>query len=79
MSTQEIYDRLVPIFEDLFDIEDQPLTPETTADDVDGWDSLNHIRLILAIQKEFKIKFSATEIGELPNLGALVAVIASKI
>ena len=47
--------------------------------DVDGWDSLTHIRLILTIEKVFKIKFSTSEIGKLENVGDLVALIQGKV
>ena len=47
------------------------LTPELSAKDVDGWDSLTHIRLMLTIEKAFKIKFSTSEIGKLENVGDL--------
>ena len=51
------------------------VTPELSAKDVDGWDSLTHIRLILTIERVFKIKFSTSEIGKLANVGDLVALI----
>jgi acyl carrier protein len=45
---------------------------------VDGWDSLTHIRLILTVEKTFKVKFSTSEIGKLENVGALVALIKAR-
>ena len=78
MTDEMAYEKLKPIFDDLFEIDDLELTPNLTADDVPGWDSLNHIRLILSVQKAFNIKLSAIEVGDLENLGALVRLIVSK-
>jgi acyl carrier protein len=78
MPTKEIYERLTDIFRDIFDDDALIVRPDLTADAVDGWDSLSHIRLLLTIEKAFKIKFSAAEIGKLRNVGELVAIIAGK-
>jgi acyl carrier protein len=78
MDESEIYDRLAVIFQDVFDEDSIEVTPELSAKDVDGWDSLTHIRLILAIEKAFKIKFSTSEIGKLENVGGLVALIKAR-
>jgi acyl carrier protein len=75
MDEPQIFARLTKIFEDVFDEDSIKLTPELSAKDVDGWDSLTHIRLILTIEKAFKIKFSTSEIGKLSNVGDLVALI----
>ena len=55
------------------------MTPALTAKDVDGWDSLTHIRLLLTVERSFKVKFSTTEIGKLENVGSLVALIKKKL
>jgi acyl carrier protein len=78
METPQIYARLAEIFRDVFDEDSINLTPELSAKDVDGWDSLTHIRLILTIEKAFKIKFSTSEIGKLANVGDLVALIQTR-
>jgi acyl carrier protein len=75
MNEIQIYEQLAEIFEDVFDDDSIKLAPELSAKDVDGWDSLAHIRLILTIEKAFKIKFSTSEIGRLENVGDLVALI----
>lgn len=75
MNEPQIYDILTGIFDDIFDIGPLKLTPETTARDIDGWDSLAHIRLIITVEKEFKIKFSASEVGKLEKVGDLVKLI----
>jgi len=78
MDTDTIYARLTPIFHDVFDDETIAVTPTLTADDVDEWDSLAHIRLVLAIEKKFGLKFSAAEVGRLKNVGEFVALIQAK-
>jgi acyl carrier protein len=79
MKSTEIYEKLTAIFRDVFFEDDLVLSPETTADDVDGWDSLTHIRLVLAVSKAFGVKFSASEIGNLKNVGEFVGLIEKKI
>ncbi len=78
MDEPQIYARLTEIFEDVFDEDSIQITPELTAKDVDGWDSLTHIRLILTIEKAFRIRFSTSEIGNLENVGDLVARIKAR-
>jgi acyl carrier protein len=78
MDEPQIYSRLTQIFEDVFDADSIKLSPELTAKDVDGWDSITHIRLILTIERAFKIKLSTSEIGKLENVGGLVAVIKAR-
>lgn len=79
MEEQQIYARLTEVFHDVFDEDDLVVTPELSARDVDGWDSLTHIRLILTVEKAFNVKFSTTEIGKLQNVGDLVKLIESRI
>ena len=79
MDEPQIYQRLTEIFQDVFDEDSIEVTPKLSADDVDGWDSLTNVRLILTIEKAFKIKFSTSEIGKLENVGDLVALIQGKV
>jgi acyl carrier protein len=65
--------------EDVFDVDDLALSPETTADDIDEWDSLSHIRLVVALERRFKIKFRNDELKGLMNVGDLVKVIDAKL
>jgi acyl carrier protein len=78
MQQIEIYPRLTDIFRDVFDDPGLVINPQLTADDVDGWDSLYHIRLMLSVQEAFRIKFSALEIGQLKNVGDLATLIERK-
>jgi len=78
MEEPQIYARLTEIFNDVFDEDSIEVFPEMTAKDIDGWDSLNHIRLILTVEKAFKVKFSTAQIGSLQQVGDLVALIQSR-
>jgi acyl carrier protein len=75
MEDAAIYSRLHEIFEAVFDKDDIEIAPETEAKDVQGWDSLTHVRLILTIERIFKTRFSTAEVGKLKNVGDLVALI----
>ncbi|MGA9070888.1 MAG: acyl carrier protein [Terracidiphilus sp.] len=79
MDEAQIYVRLTDVFQDVFDEDSILLTPELSAKDVDGWDSLAHIRLLLTVERAFKIKFSTSEIGKLKNVGDLVTLVKAKI
>ena len=78
MDEQQIYAQLEGIFQDVFDEDSIQLTPQLSAKDVDGWDSLTHIRLMLTVEKAFKIEFTSSEIGKLENVGDLVGLIKTR-
>ena len=78
MSEINLLSRVQDIMADTFDEDDLVVTPETTAADVEEWDSLSHIRLIVAIEREFGFKFSNAEIDGLENVGDLVRAIEAK-
>ena len=78
MQTDVVYAKLSDIFHDVFDNDEIILRPNLTADDVLGWDSLSHVRLILTIQQKFSVKFSAAQTTSLKNVGELVALIQSR-
>ena len=73
MDQSEIYARLTMVFEDVLDEDSIVLTPKLSAKDVDSWDSLAHVRLVLSVERAFKVKFSTSEIGRLANVGDLAA------
>ncbi|WP_038909353.1 acyl carrier protein [Dickeya oryzae] len=79
MEEVEVYERLTAVFHDVFDDDEIVLTPTLTANDIDEWDSLQHIRLVLSVEKNFKIKFTAAEVGALKNVGEFVALVRSKL
>jgi acyl carrier protein len=74
----ETIKRLTPIFRDVLDDDDLIITPATKAEDVDGWDSLAHIRLVVSIEKALGMRFSAEEVSSLENVGDLAALIIKK-
>jgi acyl carrier protein len=78
IEESQIYARMTRRFEDVFNDSSIEVTPTLSAKDVDGWDSLTHIRLILTIEKAFKIKCSTSEIGKLKNVGDLVTLIKAR-
>ena len=79
MNTAEIYAKLTDIFRELFADDDIALTPATTAADIDGWDSFNHLSVIVAVETRFGVKMTTSEIETLTNVGALVAAIENKL
>jgi acyl carrier protein len=79
METAAIYDKMTGIMREVFDDDSLVAKAELTAKQVDGWDSLAHIRLVLSVEKAFKVKFSAAEIGKLKNVGEFVGLIQSKL
>ena len=78
MDESEVARRLTAVLQDCFDRDDIEATRTLTAADVEGWDSLTHVRLILATERAFKVKFSAAEIGSVKNVGELIDLIAAK-
>lgn len=79
MQTMPVYEQLTAIFRDVFDDDNIVLTPSMTAADIDGWDSVGHLNLILAIESRLKIKFKATEIESLHDVGELAGVVEYKL
>jgi acyl carrier protein len=75
----ELMERLNEIFCEVFDDEDIVLSPELTANDVDGWDSLSHVNLIVTIESRFDIRFTQKELLTFKNVGDLLNCIASKL
>jgi acyl carrier protein len=79
MQRDEIYTRLTELFRELFSDDDIVLRPEMTADDIEGWDSFNHLSIIVAVETRFGIKMKTSEIEKLANVGELVAAIETKV
>ena len=78
MNRTEVLQQIEVIFKDVLDDENIVLNETTTADDVEGWDSLTHIQLIVAIEKHFKIKFTSKEILSWKNVGEMTDCIQTK-
>ena len=77
--TEQTQSALTQIFQDVFDDDSIVLRPDLAASDVDGWDSLAHVRLLLTVERKFGIKFNAVEAGKLKNVGELADLIESKL
>jgi len=79
MERTEIFEQLNEIFMDILDLDACKLTDGTSANDIEEWDSLSHIQLIVAIEKAFKIKFTSLEIMKWKNVGEMVDTIEQRI
>ena len=79
MSREEILEKLNEVFRDGFDDEEIEVGEETTAADIDGWDSLEHINLIAAVEQEFGVKFTMGQVVTMKNVGEMVRLIEEKI
>ena len=66
------------VFREVFDDDELTVTPETTAADVPGWDSLMHVRLIIAVEKAFQVRFSSSEVASLKDVGDLIELLGRK-
>lgn len=78
MKTKDILSELTAIFTNILDTNDINLTEETTANDIEEWDSLNNIQLVVAIERHFKIRFTSAEIQSWKNVGEMCITIQQK-
>ena len=70
--------KLEEVFREVFDDETIEITNEMTADDIDEWDSLTHVQLIVAVEEAFGCKFSTVEVMKLKNVGEFISLIERK-
>jgi acyl carrier protein len=80
MTSSKILDTIRGIMNDVFDVDldEGSVKPDTTANDIEEWDSLSHIRLIVAIERKFNVRFKNSEIESLKRVGDLVALVQAK-
>lgn len=78
MEREEIFQKLNEIFIDVLDLDEVELTDDISAEDIEEWDSLSHIQLIVAVEKAFGVKFTSKEIMKWNNVGEMVDTIISK-
>ena len=78
MRQDEIYARLNAVFRGVFDDARIEVGPETTADDIEDWDSLEHIRLIAAVEEEFGVRFKMGEVSTMKNVGEMAEIIQKR-
>ena len=79
MTKAEIFERVQEIFRDVFDEDDLIISDGTNSDEIEDWDSLNHINLICAVEQEFKIKFALGELESLKDVGEMNDLILIKL
>lgn len=79
MMHEEVMERLTDIFRDVFDDETICINEMTTADDIDDWDSLEHINLMEAVEQEFGVKFRMQEVSGMKNVGEMADIICERI
>lgn len=79
MNELEILQNLTDIFQEFFDDNELILTHESTAEDIEDWDSLAQVGLILSIERTFSLKLNLTEVSKLENVGEMVKLISAKI
>lgn len=79
MDRQTVIAKVQDVMCDVFDVDDIEITDATTAEDLEEWDSLSHIRFMITLERTFGFKFLNEEIAELKNVGDLVTVIQSKL
>jgi acyl carrier protein len=78
VSREEAVARLIETMRDVFDVDDLEFRDSMTADDVEGWDSLNHVRFLITVEKEFGLRFTSGEIDGFKNVGEVVDVIVER-
>lgn len=79
MTREEVYETLNGVFQDVFDDESIEVNEDTTSDDIEDWDSLEHINLIAAVEQEFGVKFNMGQVVSMKNVGEMVDIILSQI
>ena len=79
MTREEVMAKVQDIFRDVFDDESLVIADSTNSDDIEDWDSLEHIALIVSMEKEFNMKFDIKEVNKLANVGEMVDLIVSKL
>lgn len=78
MNKNEIVTRLTAVFRDVFDDDSIVINDNTTANDIDDWDSIEHINLIGAVEEEFGIRFKMREVSGMKNVGEMMNIIAER-
>jgi acyl carrier protein len=79
MTREEVLNQVQDIFRDIFDDPSLKITDTTSAEDIEDWDSMNHLNLVSAIEKKFSIRFALGELQTLNNVGAMIDLMMQKI
>lgn len=78
MDKEQVMERLTEIFRDVFDDDSIKISDSTTADDIEAWDSLEHITLISAVEKAFKMRFTMREVSGMKNVGEMAGILLER-
>ena len=78
MNKDQVMARLTKVFRDVFDDDSIVLSDSTSAKDIEDWDSLEHINLIAAVEKEFKMRFQMKEVSGMKNVGEMASIVAER-
>lgn len=78
IDRENVTARLTEVFHQVFDDDSINLRDEMSANDLDEWDSLNHISLVLAVEKEFGLRLNAAEVGGLANVGSMIDLLIAR-
>ncbi len=78
MTTEQAMARLTEVFRNVFDDDEIVLTADTSAKDIEDWDSLEHINLIAAVEKEFKMRFTVKEVSGMKNVGEMAQIVCER-
>ena len=79
MTREEVFEKLNEVFRDVFDDESITVNDNTTADDIEDWDSLEHINLVVAVERGFGIKFTMGEVTGMKNVGEMADIILDRV
>lgn len=78
MTHAEVMERVTGVFRDVFDDDSIVITDQTTANDIEEWDSLEHINLIDAVEQEFHMQFQMKEVSGMKNVGEMADIVANR-
>lgn len=79
MDRTGVMEKLTEVVQEVLDLDELTLSDGMTANDVEGWDSLGHVRVVLGTESAFRIRFGTSDMAALPNIGAFVDLIVKKI
>lgn len=79
MTREQVFETLNEVFQDVFDDTDIEVNESTTSDDIEDWDSLEHINLIASVEQEFGVKFNMGQVNTMKNVGEMVDIILSQL
>ena len=75
MTREDVYERLNGVFQEVFDDETITVSDQTTAEDIEDWDSFEHINLIVGVEEEFSFKIPMGKAVNMKNVGEMVDII----